>query len=87
MGADEMMNCTMSCCQTSDKPLVTAVAFVVPKLALTANSVSVSRVAEPALAIEISRFARSLSPLLASRTRCKHVSIHGMNLGRDFVSR
>src|SRR6267154_30456 len=62
MGTDEMMNCTMSCCQTSDKPLVTAVAFVVPKLALTANSVSVACVAAPALAIEISRFARPLSP-------------------------
>src|ERR1700682_3629690 len=37
----EVMNCSMSCCQNSEKPLVTAVAFVLPGLALISSSVSV----------------------------------------------
>ena len=61
-GADEMMNCSMSCCQTSEKPLVTAVAFILPGLVLTSSSVSVAGVAESAQAPEIPRSTRPLSP-------------------------
>jgi len=62
MGAGEMMNCSMSCCQNSEKPLVTAVAFVLPDLALNAASVSVAAVAELAQLLEIPRSTRPLSP-------------------------
>jgi hypothetical protein len=62
MGAGEIMNCSMSCCENSDKPLVTAVAFVLPHLALSANCISIAGVAEPAQAIEIPRSLRPLSP-------------------------
>jgi hypothetical protein len=57
-----MMNYSMSCCQTSEKPLVTAVAFVLPDLTLTAASVSVTGFAESAQPLEIPRSTRPLSP-------------------------
>jgi hypothetical protein len=60
--ASEMMNCSMSCCQNSDKPLVTAVAFILPVLARATGSLSVAGVAESAQPLEIPRSTRPLSP-------------------------
>src|SRR5579864_242772 len=62
MGTGEMMDCSMSCCQTSEKPLVTAVAFVLPGLALISSSVSVDVVADSAQTLEIPRSTQPLSP-------------------------
>jgi hypothetical protein len=62
IGASEVMNCSMSCCQNSEKPLATAVAFVLPNSAITSGSVSVADVAESAQRLEISRSSRPLSP-------------------------
>jgi len=62
IGTGEMMNCSMSCCQTSEKPLVTAVAFVLPDLTLNAASSSVAAVSESAQPLEIPRSTRPLSP-------------------------
>ena len=58
----EMMNCSMSCCQNSEKPLVTAVAFVLPPAAFTSAAVSVVDVAEDLQSLEIPRSIKPLSP-------------------------
>ncbi len=58
----EMMNCSMSCCQNSEKPLVTAVAFVLPPVAFTSAAVSVVDVAEDLQSLEIPRSIKPLSP-------------------------
>src|ERR1700719_3925103 len=62
IGAGELMNCSVSCCQNSEKPLVTAVAFVLPDFALNAASASVAGLAESAQPLEIPRSTPPLSP-------------------------
>jgi len=56
----EMMNCSMSCCQGSEKPLVTAVAFLLPDVAFTSAPIAVTGAAETLQALEI---PRSLQPV------------------------
>jgi len=58
----EMMNCSMSCCQNSEKPLVTAVAFVLPHLASAFAPASIVPVAETAHAVAIPRSVQPASP-------------------------
>ena len=60
--AGEVMNCSMSCCQSSEKPLVTAVAFVLPHLASFIAPASVVSAAETAHAVAIPRSVTPLSP-------------------------
>jgi hypothetical protein len=42
----EMMDCSISCGENSEKPLVTAVAFVLPDLTFTAGPISVTGTAD-----------------------------------------
>jgi hypothetical protein len=58
----EMMNCSMSCCQNSEKPLVTAVAFVMPHLTSAIAPASVVYVAENAHTAAVPRPVKPLSP-------------------------
>ncbi len=58
----EMMNCAMSCCQNSEQPLVTAVAFVLPDAAFSWAAISVVGVADAVQSTEIPRSIRPLSP-------------------------
>jgi hypothetical protein len=60
--ASEVMNCSMSCCQSSEKPLVTAVAFVLPHLPSAVAPTSVVSAAETAHAVAIPRSVTPLSP-------------------------
>ncbi len=61
-GAGEMMNCSMSCCESSEKPLVTAVAFVVPDLVSAIAPALVVSATENAHAVAIPRPVKPLSP-------------------------
>ena len=58
----EMMNCSMSCCQNLEKPLVTAVAFVLPDAEFASASSLVVGVAEVVQSLEIPRSVKPLSP-------------------------
>jgi len=58
----EMMDCSMSCCQDSEKPLVTAVAFVLPHLVSAFAPASVVPATESARAVAILRSIEPLSP-------------------------
>jgi hypothetical protein len=58
----EMMDCSMSCCQSSEKPLVTAVAFVLPHLASAFAPASVVPAAQAAHAVAIPRSVKPPSP-------------------------
>jgi hypothetical protein len=58
----EMMDCSMSCGEHSEKPLVTAVAFVLPNVALTSAPIAVTVAAETLQALEIPRSLKPLSP-------------------------
>jgi hypothetical protein len=58
----EMMNCAMSCCQNTEQPLVTAVAFVLPDVAFLSASISIAGVPRTVQALEIPRSTRPLSP-------------------------
>jgi hypothetical protein len=58
----EMMDCSMSCCQGSENPLVTAVAFVLPDVTSASAPVAVTGAAESLHAIEIPRSLKPLSP-------------------------
>jgi hypothetical protein len=58
----EMMDCSMSCNQGSEKPLVTAVAFVLPDLAFASAPILVASAAETLQSLEILRSLRPLSP-------------------------
>jgi hypothetical protein len=60
--AGEMVNCSMSCCQSSEKPLVTAVAFVLPHLVSANAPPSVVSATENAHAVAIPQPAEPLSP-------------------------
>jgi len=61
-GMGEMMNCSMSCCQSSDQPVVTAVAFVLPDLAFASVPMSVTSACEYFQAIEIPRSLKPVCP-------------------------
>jgi hypothetical protein len=56
------MDCSMSCCESSEKPLVTAVTFVLPHLVSVVPPASVVSVAEDARAVAIPQSAKPLSP-------------------------
>jgi len=58
----EIMNCSMSCCQGSEKPLVTAVAFVLPDSAFPSAPISVTGASEGLQAIEIPRPLKPVFP-------------------------
>jgi len=58
----EMMDCSMSCCQESEKPLVTAVAFVLPHRVPAFASASVVLAAETAHTVAIPLPVKPLSP-------------------------
>jgi len=58
----EMMDCSMSCGENSEKPLVTAVAFVLPNVALTSAPIAVSGADETLRSLEIPRSLTPLSP-------------------------
>ena len=58
----KMMDCSMSCCQDSEKPLATAVTFVLPHLVSTFAPASVVPAVEAALAVAIPRPVKPLSP-------------------------
>jgi hypothetical protein len=57
-----MMNCSMSCCQGSEKPLVTAVAFVLPDVGVTSAPRAVTRAADALQSLEIPRSLKPVSP-------------------------
>lgn len=61
-GASELTPCSMACCQNPDKPMVTAMAFVLPPLAFVPAQVMVTRAGETVHAIEIPRTTQPLSP-------------------------
>ena len=61
-GMAGMMNCSMSCCQDSDKPVVTSVAFVMPPSAFTSSETMITRAVERVRPIEIPRTIAPLSP-------------------------
>jgi hypothetical protein len=56
-----MVNCSMSCCEGSEKPIVTAVAFVLPEATTTSAFFAVTAAAETVQALAI---PRSLEPVL-----------------------
>jgi hypothetical protein len=57
-----MIACSMSCCQNTDTPVVTAVAFVLPRPAGVAQTARITRTIENAHASEIPRSIRPASP-------------------------
>jgi hypothetical protein len=58
----EGIECSMSCCQDSEKPLVTAVAFLLPHMASAFAPTAVVPAAEAAHAVAIPRAVKPLSP-------------------------
>ena len=56
-----LTDCSMSCCQDPDRPVVTAVAFVLPPLAFASAAMLVTRAVDTPRSIEI---PRSVLPLL-----------------------
>src|SRR5947209_377543 len=61
-GMAEMMNCSMACCENSDKPVITAVTFVLPHLTAAPALSSIISPAETARAVAIPRCAEPVSP-------------------------
>ena len=59
---DEMSNCSMSCCQNSDNPVVTAVSFVLPDAAIAPAPAAFVNAASIAQSTELPRPADPLSP-------------------------
>jgi hypothetical protein len=57
-----MMACSMSCCEKTDSPVVTAVAFVLPQPAGVGQTVRITRASENAHVSEIPRSIRPASP-------------------------
>ncbi len=57
-----MTDCSMSCCQSPDRPAVTAVAFVLPHLAFASASMHVTRVDDAPRSVEIPRSVEPVSP-------------------------
>jgi hypothetical protein len=66
----ELIDCSMSCCESSEKPLVTAVAFVLPRLVSGFAPASVVAAAEDAHSVAIPQSAEPLSP----PPRLQHIS-------------
>jgi hypothetical protein len=60
--AGEMMNCSMECCDSSEKPLATAVAFLLPALQAEHRSNTVIAVTEMKPVVAIFRCVVPLSP-------------------------
>jgi hypothetical protein len=58
----EMMSCSMSCCDSSEKPLVTAVAFLLPHSVNANAPVSVVSASETAHIVALPRPATPLAP-------------------------
>ena len=58
----EMMDCSMSCSQGSEKPLVTPVAFVLPHVASVSAPILIAGAAETLQSPKILRSLRPLSP-------------------------
>jgi len=58
----QMMDCSMSCCQTSENPLVTAVAFVLPNANSASASIAVIGAADTLQELQIPRSLKPLSP-------------------------
>jgi len=58
----EMMDCSMSCCQKSENPLVTAVAFVLPYVSSASVRLAGTCAADALQALEIPRSLKPLSP-------------------------
>ena len=58
----EMMDCSMSCCQGSENPLVTAVAFVLPHVTSASSNIAVTGATGSLQALEIPRSLKPLSP-------------------------
>jgi hypothetical protein len=57
-----LIACSMSCCEDPDKPVVTAIAFLLPPLAFTSAPMLVTRAVEATHSIEIPRSVQPLSP-------------------------
>jgi hypothetical protein len=57
-----MTGCSMSCCQDPDKPVVTAVAFVLPHAVFASTSILVARADDAPRFVEIPRSVDPLSP-------------------------
>ena len=57
-----LTDCSMSCCQNPDRPVVTAVAFVLPPLAFASVPVLVTHPVDTLRSVEISRSVVPLSP-------------------------
>jgi hypothetical protein len=57
-----LMACSMSCCQDTDKAVVTAVSFVLPSLTFASSTMLVARAVEAARSIEIPRTIEPLAP-------------------------
>jgi hypothetical protein len=60
MGA--MMDCSMSCCEGPEKPLVTAVAFVLPDVTIASALFAVTDAADSVRALAIPRSLEPVSP-------------------------
>jgi hypothetical protein len=58
----ETMDCSMSCCNDSEKPLVTAVAFVLPIAVFASASISVTGASHSLQTLEIPRSLKPPSP-------------------------
>jgi hypothetical protein len=59
---DQMMECSMSCCPSSEKPLVAAVAFVLPDAQLASAAMAVTDFDESLQSLEILRSIRPVAP-------------------------
>jgi hypothetical protein len=57
-----MTACSMSCCQDPDRPVVTAVVFVLPHPAFSLGAMPVTRANDARCSIEIPRAIEPLSP-------------------------
>jgi hypothetical protein len=57
-----MMGCTMSCCQDTDRPVVTAVLFVLPHPVFAPHVMQTKRADDARRSVEIPRATEPLSP-------------------------
>jgi hypothetical protein len=58
----EMTTCSMSCCQNSENPIVTAVAFVLPDTAVASAPIAFVNATSISQSTELLRRAEPLSP-------------------------
>jgi len=56
------MSCTMSCCETTDRPTVASLSFLLPHATLAAGEPSVTPVSEVLQTVELPRSIEPLSP-------------------------